>query len=146
MRVVPFKPEHAKEIMAGRLNDGTPDVTYSFADYIDTYEVDGKSFTAIHNGHVVACGGVTPMWSGVGEVWLLGSHRVRDNKTSLTRAVYDTLGFLMDDNNYWRLQGTVLASWTSGLRFARFLGFEQEGVMKKYGPDQQDYIRVARIV
>ena len=146
MRVIAFKAGHAEDILAGRLNEGTPDVTHYFVNCIDLYEVKDQSFTAIHNGHVVACGGITPMWDGVGEVWLLGSHRVKENKTSLTRAVYDTLGFLMDNNNYWRLQGTVLANWESGLRFARFFGFEQEGVMKKYGPDQQDYIRVARII
>jgi hypothetical protein len=146
MRIVPYTPEHAEEILAGRLNDGTPSITYSFADYVERYDVPSMSFTSIKNGHVVACGGVTPMWEGVGEVWLLGSDKVSENKASLARAVYDTLSSLAEHNGYWRLQGTVLANWKQGLRFARFLGFEEEGLMKKYGPDKQDYIRVARIV
>jgi len=32
-----------------------------------------------------------------------------------------------------------------GLRFAKFLGFTNEGLMKHYGPDGSDYYRMAKI-
>jgi len=44
----------------------------------------------------------------------------------------------------WRIQASVSASDTKALRFASWLGFEDEGLMKKYGPDGSDYRRVAR--
>ncbi len=145
MRIVPYKPEHAHEILSGRLNDGVPETTYQFGHNADILCVDGQSFTGIINGYVVACGGISPLWPGVGEGWVLASHKIHENKFSVVRAVYDILGDLMDDHDYWRIQGSTLADWTQGIRFARLLGFENEGLMKAYGPDGSDYIRHARV-
>ena len=32
-----------------------------------------------------------------------------------------------------------------GIRFAEFLGFEIEGLMRGYGPDKSDYYRMAKV-
>ena len=32
-----------------------------------------------------------------------------------------------------------------GLRFAEFLGFKNEGLMRGYGPDKSDYYRMAKV-
>jgi len=32
------------------------------------------------------------------------------------------------------------------LRFAKWLGLKEEGLMKQYGPDGSDFIRFARII
>jgi len=32
------------------------------------------------------------------------------------------------------------------IRFARWMGFEDEGIMYKFGPDGSDYYRMARVL
>ena len=51
----------------------------------------------------------------------------------------------MSTNKIWRLQTAVKSNFKTGLRFAEFLGFKNEGLMKAYGPDKTDYYRMARI-
>ena len=51
---------------------------------------------------------------------------------------------IMADNELWRIQASVSVNDEKALRFASWLGFEDEGLMKKYGPDGSDHRRVAR--
>jgi len=49
------------------------------------------------------------------------------------------------NNNIWRLQTAVKANFKLGIRFAEWLGLQQEGLMKQYGPDGTDYYRMAKL-
>ena len=44
-----------------------------------------------------------------------------------------------------RLQTAVRTDWPQAQRFAQFFGLENEGLMKKYGPDGTDYFRYSRV-
>jgi RimJ/RimL family protein N-acetyltransferase len=50
---------------------------------------------------------------------------------------------VFNDLGMRRVQGAVSVNWEEAARFAHYMGFEEEGVMRKYGPDGSDYIRVA---
>ena len=50
---------------------------------------------------------------------------------------------LIDEHELWRVQAVCKVGWSEALRFARMMGFEEEGTMRAYGPDQDDYLRVA---
>lgn len=52
---------------------------------------------------------------------------------------------VVQQNGLWRVQATVKVGWERALRFAEFMGFESEGVMRQYGPEKGDYFRVARL-
>jgi len=45
-----------------------------------------------------------------------------------------------------RLQFEVKASYIAGQKFAESLGFVKEGIMRKFGSDQSDYILYARVI
>jgi len=145
MRIIDYKPEHAHEILAGPLNEGVPETTYQFGYTADKIGIEGQTFTGVVNGYVVACGGIIPLWPGVGEGWVLASYRIHHNRFSVVRSVCVILDNLMEDHGYWRIQGATLANWKQGIRFANLLGFEKEGVMRRYGPDGSDYIRHAKV-
>lgn len=140
-----YIPEHARYILAHGINEGAPETTYQFGSHADHVGVKDQSFTLKINGEAVACGGILPMWHGVGEGWVLASHKIHGHTISIPRIIYDILDELMDKHGYWRIQGATLANWKQGLRFARFLGFEKEGLMKRYGPGGEDYVRHARV-
>ena len=52
---------------------------------------------------------------------------------------------LIKDNNIKRLQTAVKKDFYLGHKFAKWLGLEEEGLMRKY-QNNEDYIRFARIV
>ena len=61
------------------------------------------------------------------------------------RVVKKALEQLIEENKIVRLQTTVKKNFKLGHRFAKWLGLENEGIMKKY-ISNQDHIRYARIV
>lgn len=93
---------------------------------------------------ILACAGVHLMWEGVAEGWIVMSvHGYKSPRTiaRYTDRLFDTI---MKDNSLRRIQASVSAADQRSVRFAKWLGFEDEGLMKQYGPDGGDYYRLAR--
>ena len=132
MIIVEYKPEHARDILAGDMNKGAPKHIGQFRDFAESINRPGTSFTAIDNGYLIACAGIIPLWRGVGEAWFLGSERLHEYTKPIIRAVKKDFKRMIED-------------WEEAQRFAKFLGFKDEGLMEKFGPDGSDYYRVARI-
>ena len=53
---------------------------------------------------------------------------------------------IINEKNYQRIQASIRADFKDGIRFAEWFGMESEGLMRKYGPDGKDYLRLARII
>ena len=49
------------------------------------------------------------------------------------------------DHKFHRIQSAVLTGNERLERFAKFLGFQREGIMRQYGTDRKDYAIFARI-
>jgi hypothetical protein len=81
------------------------------------------AYTLLDDDKVLAVGGAHIMWFGAGEGWVLVSPDCLRTPASFARHVDD-------DRAY---------------RFAEWLGFENEGIMRKYGVDGGDYYRMARV-
>ena len=84
-------------------------------------------------------------WNGVAQGWVISSKRIFKNKIKAARLIKKRTGFTLCNNKIWRLQTAVKADFKTGLRFAEFLGFKNEGLMVGYGPDKTDYYLMARI-
>jgi RimJ/RimL family protein N-acetyltransferase len=63
----------------------------------------------------------------------------------LQKQVKQNIDYLATSNNIKRLQTAVRADFGIGIRFAKWLGFTNEGLMKSYGFDGSDHYRMARI-
>jgi hypothetical protein len=55
------------------------------------------------------------------------------------------MDMLCINNKIWRLQTAVKENFKLGIRFAKWLGLQQEGLMVQYGPDKTNYYRMAKI-
>jgi len=64
---------------------------------------------------------------------------------SVAKAVKQNIDYLATSNNIKRLQTAVRPDFGIGIRFAKWLGFTNEGLMKSYGFDGTDRYRFARI-
>jgi hypothetical protein len=86
------------------------------------------------------------MWPGVGEAWFIASSKIHENVRPFIRfAKTDIMEKVTTENNLWRVQGVCKEDWPAARRFARLMGFKEEGLMRKYGPEQADYIRIAKV-
>lgn len=102
----------------------------------------GEAYTMEVDGELVACGGVLPLWKGVGEVWLVASPLVERHKTAVGLAVVRKLKEMK--KKYERLQTVIDREFVLSREWAVWMGFRSEGVMKKY-IDGRDYIRYAMV-
>jgi len=131
---IEYKPEHAKEIIAyGAI--GICEVGKDQVDLMAKVKLNGVSFTTVYNGRVVACAGIEKMWNGVGQAWALCVKDIgkihmspKDNRNK----------FLEIAKQFHRVQAPLRADLPSGISFARYMGFKQESIMKRYNPDGTD--------
>ena len=97
------------------------------------------------NNKPIVAGGIFILWQGVAEGWVLANQNIYDVKFLAAKEIKIRTDLLCKKNKIKRLQTSVKAEFTTGVRFANWLGLKTEGLMKKYGPDGSDYLRMAKI-
>ena len=131
--------------MAGELNEGAPEHIGYMVDYAESLQVEGWSYSLVHNGHLICCAGLVDMWPGVGEAWFIASQKIHKDARPFIRFARQIQSDVIEQNNLWRAQAVVKVGWDKALRFANFLGYKKEGIMQQYGPNRDDYYRVAKL-
>ena len=144
-RIVPYNTQHGDEMIEFGLNDELMNIDASFTENRIDFAMAGLSFTLLDDNKPVCSGGIIPTWLGSAEGWVISSKRILKNKIKAARLIKKRTDLLCTNNKIWRLQTAVKADFKIGFRFAQFLGFKNEGLMKAYGPDKTDYYRMARI-
>jgi RimJ/RimL family protein N-acetyltransferase len=104
-----------------------------------------KGVTLFNNDDILAVGGVHTLWEGVGECWIMLSKSGRKKPFTVAKYTFVLFDNMISQENIIRLQASIASTDDKALKFAKWLGFEFEGIMRKYGPDGDDYYRVARI-
>ena len=143
--IVPYQVQHGDDMIEFGLNDKLMDWDANFTENRIDFALAGLSFTLLHNNNPVCSGGIVPLWTGVAEGWVISSKRIFKTRIKASRLIKKRTDLLCAANKIWRLQTAVKSNFKTGLRFAEFLGFKNEGLMKAYGPDKTDYYRMARI-
>lgn len=120
--IVPFKAEHLKYI----LRTGMVDVKFQpflKPELAEVLEGQNKHFAALDDGICVAVGGVTEIWPGRGEAWVIFGKPRRQHFVTLFKMVQRYLQL----SNLRRLEMVVDYDFDAGHRWARLLGFKVEG-------------------
>jgi len=144
--IIPFKSKHAEFILNQQMNDPALELSPQHKKYALFLEQDGTSFTALVNGKPIASGGVYVLWDNVAEGWVLATSEIWNYKLRMAMIFKKKTENLIKQTKIKRLQTAVKANFELGHKFAKYLGLEQEGLMRHYGPDGSDYIRYARII
>jgi len=145
MIMVDYKPEHIESILDGDMSKMARKSFGMAEDIAHGLVAPGLAFTGLIDGYVIASAGIKPLWPGVGEAWIVASDNMPKKKLSVIKLIRENFDRMIQDNNFVRVQAGVRYDWPEAKRFAEFLGFEHEGIMKKYGLDGQDYYRMARV-
>ena len=145
LKLIPFEAMHAQVLVHGLMNNNILKLAEKHRHLLNDLEVKNKSFTAITDEGIVCSGGIVPVWEGVYEGWVMGSQLINKYKLSSARLIKWGLDKVIIENKMNRLQTAVLKDYAVGHQFAKWLGLENEGLMKQYGVDKKDYYRYARI-
>ena len=121
-RIVAFEPQHlaALELQSWQRMDCDSLRRPGYAEAIAQL---GDAFTILGDGVPVACLGVVPMTDHRGQGWALISEAWKPHMLTVTRAA---IGWLQQ-TRYRRVDVVVSAGFEAGHRWARLLGFQQEG-------------------
>ena len=104
------------------------------------------SWTGIQDGKIVGCGGFTPLWDGVAEIWMYLQPDAFKRKRLALKLMKHILNDIIEREKYHRIQAVVLKDYKEGIRFAEFFKFKNEGLMESYSVDKEDVYRYARII
>jgi len=97
------------------------------------------------DGEVICIGGISLLWTGVGEGWLIGSKLLESNPIYVQKRTLFHLQDALVKNDLHRIQATTVVGNELTYRWAISLGFQLEGNMCKYGVDGKDYYMYGRI-
>jgi hypothetical protein len=140
-----FRPEHLHEgEWTGEPTARACGFDISMDEVGRRYAELGVGITVRHEGRIIACMGVVRLWKGVGEAWVFTAPGADRFPLLLCRAGLWGLGQALGLLGLHRVQAHVLMDFKPGLRWARYMGFSQEGVCLSYTADGQDVARFAR--
>ncbi len=110
-------------------------------------QIAGNSiaYSFYHKESLIFCGGIVVHYAGFGEAWVLCSPKAETLPKGVFRLAKEFLDKNIKDKKLFRVQAVVRCDWPQAQKFVEKLGFIKEGILKKYGLDQSDYIMYARI-
>ena len=143
--IKPFEQEHADKIISYGMNDKLMELDASYKNHRICLADKGNAYTLFIDNKPIVAGGIIVIWKGVAEGWVMANQNIYDVKLLACKEIKKRTDILCEKNKIKRLQTSVKASFTTGVRFASWLGLKKEGLMKNYGPDGSDYLRMAKI-
>ena len=124
--------------------DGEEPVT-GFYGYVAHMRVEGMSWSAEVDGTIVASAGLVPLWKGVAEAWMISSDDVGRHRIKVARQLRVMFDEVMWHRGIYRAQANIHHKFEKAIRLAEWLGFENEGLMRRFGIEGADYIRYAKV-
>jgi hypothetical protein len=126
--LIPFKKEHL-EVMDMREHERNVLALSPLTG--ELLEQATVSRTAIIDGRVIACGGVTKNLYGSGDAWLIPSIYLPKYRVTYLRLVLDWLDNVSEAFEIKRMQTACLNDDLHD-NYMEYLGFAKEGVMRQY--------------
>lgn len=137
-KVIPFKKEHI-EVMDVR--DHESNILNN--DVLSKLEKTSIAFTGVVNGKIISCGGIIVVFKGVAELWQIPSIYVSEITIKYARYIRKWIELMRQEFQLYRME-TICLDDDLHNRWMRFLGFEREGVKRKF-LNGHDYVMFGKI-
>lgn len=142
--VLPFQPRHMDKIVTNpvdrRIFQSLPDLEQRLQAVTD----QRCAWTLFYKREPALVMGIEYKYPTNYEAWLVPSDVALKHGTVLSRGAkrfFDKIGKRL---NLRRMQIVVNVNHDPAIRWAEFLRFNREGLMKQYGPEGDDYYMYAR--
>jgi len=135
--IAPYRPAHLRAI-ALQPHQQHLGAFLTAGDYAEQVLEAGPCWSALVDDAPIGCGGFQECWPGRSIAWAVLSEAAGAWMMPLTRAVRRGLALHPAE----RIEAQVLEGFSPGLRWATLLGFESEGVLKRYyeGCDYRGFV------
>lgn len=145
LHIVPYQKGHGAFILSQQMNHALMDQDAQFDGDAMQLEEQGMAFTGMVNNQPIFAAGMKKIWNGVAEGWVLATKEVWNHPLLVAKAIKKDFEKVAKQHNIRRVQTAVRSEFEIGIKFAKWLGLENEGLMKHYGFDGTDHYRFARI-
>lgn len=108
-------------------------------------ELAGFDLAARVDDKLIACGGVSFYWPGVGDAWIWTVPAFAEHSIAGLRAVRQWLTAGMAFYDLWRVEALIRADRPGAVHLARWLGFHREGTREHFGPQRENFELYARL-
>jgi len=143
MKITPFRVQHGLQ-MKVREEERMFRSHDDFKHWLQVLEREGQSYSAFFDDEVIFVGGIRIILPHVGEGWVICAENIGQFVRELYYYVRHILDVLTNIYDLHRVQAHVKTNWKSACHFVERLGFEKEGLLKKYilGEDYYIYARI----
>ena len=145
LHIVPYISDHGRLIMQSQMNHVLMQKDMSYRKASMDLEEKDLAFSGFINNNLIASAGMKLLWGGVAEGWVMATQDVWRHPIVIARAIKKNFEVLAKNNKIKRVQTAVRADFDIGLKFAKWLGLKNEGMMEYYGIDGSHHYRYARI-
>lgn len=132
MELIKFKKEHLDFFTEDRISESKK------------HDIENMkySFSILHKGAVLCCGGILEFWPGRGEAWIIFSEEARKHMVGVVRLARKVL----DDTPFKRIEATVDIGLECAEKWINLMGFKLEApLMKSYGRLGEDCMLFSRV-
>jgi len=77
---------------------------------------------------------------------MIAGDDVEKHRIKLARKMCVTFDEVMRQQGFYRAQSNIHCGFERAIRLAEWLGFENEGLMRRFGIEGADYFRYARVL
>ena len=148
LHIVPYTAQHGKFILSCQMNHKVLEADRHYINVdgdAKNLVQDHLAFTGIVNDNPIFAAGMKMIWGQVAEGWVIATQDVWQHPLAVAKAIKKDFAKVATKYNIKRVQTAVRKDFDKGIRFAKWLGLENEGLMKHYGFDGSDQYRYARI-
>lgn len=135
-----LEPGHGDNLDLNRLGGPLREGFLMHCDHDDT-----PAYSIFCDNELIACMGLLILWDGVAEVWTVPSSKVEKYKFSYFKAVKLAIEQGVEFYGLHRLQTSCRCKSPVSANWLRKLGFQEEGVMRQYGPTGEDHYMFGKV-
>ena len=148
LHIVPYTKAHGQFILSCQMNHKVLEADRHYINVegdAKNLEQDHLAFTGIVNNKPIFAAGMKMIWGRVAEGWVIATEEMWKHPLGVARAIKKDFARVAIKHNIERVQTGIRKDFKKGQRFAKWLGLEREGLMKKWGFDGSDQYLYARI-
>lgn len=113
---------------------------------IREYQNLGTTIAITLTDEALAIGGVGRIHKGVGTAWMVVNNLFKKYPKTMVKMCRQIINESGEFLNLHRMQMDIDLQYKENVRFAKCLGFKEEGLMVSYGPHKEDYARYVKII
>ena len=145
LHIVPYTREHGQFILSCQMNHKILEADRKYMEDAKNLVEQNLAFTGLVNNNPIFAAGMKIIWGQVAEGWVIATNEIWKCPIGVAKAIKKDFANVARQHNIKRVQTAIRKDFKQGLRFAEWLGLENEGLMKNYGFDGADQYRYARI-